>query len=550
MRRLRFLSILVLLMVALSSKMGTAITAQDDNLVENKVIFSIPIGSGLDDIGYEGLGKEEVLAWGPTALDIGEDGSFYIVDGANHRVQHYHPSGSLLSSIAFDSTIVGVSDIEATEDALFVLDVAAMKPVVHRLAMDGTLVQSYYIPKILEGEVLWENVNGIRIGIQGEVYIEHGLETLQLTAPTGDRLADPHNTVGFQDSEGKRYEIRLADWAEDPRTGEILVYGLAGGNPQQIKVQVSHTLGGLRYLQSYVEGFFVLVEEIFYDGTIHVDQTIRHYDSNGNLVGIARTPLNDFYVPVENGIVVGPDGDVYALVTKRDWVEVQRLTFIPLPEPIFPDREPVVAPMSAPTDPGNPTSTLGCRSRSTMMQVCANYHDNYRWLSSTNTDGACIYRAKPRYIGGQGYYSSVPYDAGGWDTVSNYNSRMAAGDQAGDISWDEDPNTPGNQNCCATCSRGVDCSGFVTHVWGEIQKLYTSTIPEYSYQLSSVNDLIIGDVLNKPSDHVAVFVSVCSGGAQVYHSTTYNSYDRVINRCHVWSYFNGYSPRRYNNVCP
>ena len=425
-----------------------------------------------------------------------------------------------------------------------------MRPAVHRLAMDGTLVQSYVIPKVLEGEVLWENVNGIRVGPQGQVYIEHGLETLQLTARTGRRLANPRNMVGFQDSSGRRYEVRLADWAVDPHTGEVLVYSLAGSNPKQIKVWVAHTLGGLRYLESYDGGFFVVVEEIFYDGTIHVDQTVRNYDDNGNLLGIARIPLSEFYVPVENGIAVGPDGNVYALVPKRERVEIQRLTFRRALEPIFPDKEPVIMPMSASNDMENPISTLNCRSRSTMMAVCSDYHNNYRWLSVTNTVGACIYRAKPRYIGGEGYYSSIPYDAGGWDTVSNFNARMVAGDQAGDISWDEDPNTPGNQNCCAECSRGVDCSGFVTRVWGETQKLYTWTIHDYSTQLGSLNDLLIGDVLNKPGIHVAVFVSACSGGATVYHSTTYSGYDRVITTCHEWSYFNGYSPRRYNKTCP
>jgi hypothetical protein len=114
--------------------------------------------------------------------------------------------------------------------------------------------------------------------------------------------------------------------------------------------------------------------------------------------------------------------------------------------------------------------------------------------------------------------------------------------QAGDISF--------NDGGTASCSRGVDCSGFVTRVWGESQKLYTWTIPNYSTLLGGLGDLWFGDVLNKPYYHVALFDTTCSGGARVYHSTTYGSYDRVIRRCHYWSYFNGYDPRRYNNVCP
>jgi hypothetical protein len=268
-----------------------------------------------------------------------------------------------LSSISFSDQVISVTDIEVEGDNLLVLDTAAMRLAVHRLTMDGTLVQSYPIPK-----TLWEGVNGIHIGPRGEVYVViEGAHPFQLTDQTGAPLTTLRSTAGFEDAEGRTYSTRGADWSVDPHTGGFLVHGRSG-DVQRITIQVPHTLGGLRYLQTGRHGsFFIVVEELFYDGTIHVDQTVHRYDSEGNLLGVARIPLNDFYVPVENGIAVGLDGNIYALVPKQDRVEIQRLTFGPKLKPIYPSEEPVVTDTSAST--GTRTLTRGCRSRTTMFNV-------------------------------------------------------------------------------------------------------------------------------------------------------------------------------------
>lgn len=49
---------------------------------------------------------------------------------------------------------------------------------------------------------------------------------------------------------------------------------------------------------------------------------------------------------------------------------------------------------------------------------------------------------------------------------------------------------------------GVDCSGFVSRCWGTSSKYGTSTIPNISTALSSLNDLRRGDCLNYAGHHV------------------------------------------------
>nr|HID14966.1 hypothetical protein [Anaerolineae bacterium] len=373
MRKVKFVSMFVLLAVLVSASPSATITAQDDIVVENEVVFSIPIGSGPGDIGYEGLNRE-MLPWGPTALAVGEDGTFYVVDGANNRIQRYDATGSPLPSISFSDEVIGVTDIEVEGNGLLVLDAAAMKPAVHRLTMDGTLVQFYPIPKTLEGEEIWERMSGIHIGLGREVYValENGHAALQLTDQKGASLTTPRITAGFQDAGDRTYKVQNADWSVEPHTGEVLISDRSG-DVQHIAIQVPHILGGLRYLQTDRDGgFFIVVEELFYDGTIHVDQTVHRYGSEGNLLGMARIPLSDFYVPLENGSAVGPDGNVYTLVPKQDRVEIQRLMFKPRLESIFPSQEPVVTDTSS----SSRVEALGsyCRHRWEMAIEAYDYY--------------------------------------------------------------------------------------------------------------------------------------------------------------------------------
>jgi hypothetical protein len=144
-------------------------------------------------------------------------------------------------------------------------------------------------------------------------------------------------------------------------------------------------------------------------------------------------------------------------------------------------------------------------------------------------------------MGGAGTYSSVPYDWGGGDTISEYNTFMSPGTkQAGDI----------NTSAAEDCSKGVDCSGFASRgVWGASKK-GSCEIEDISTALGSVSLLQSGDIMNKCLVHTVVFEAFSSPDGMIgYESTKYNSYDRVVRIYSAWSRFDGYNPRKYNNVC-
>jgi hypothetical protein len=314
---------------------------------------------------------------------------------------------------------------------------------------------------------------------------------------------------------------------------------------RSIGVAVTNSLGGLRLLGVNPDGsFYVIAEEVVLSETIQVDQTVRHYDATGKLLGLARVPLAEQYTYVEHGLVVGPDGAVYVLITWPDRVEVQRLRFSKELKPILPTAS---AETSAQNGEAKAVAPLqGCRSRDSMMSVASEYVNNWKYLNSSNTDGACSGRCKPRYITvPNAYYASVAYDWGGWDTVSAYNSFMHPNSyQAGDA-----PRT----GCAATvegCSKGTDCSGFVSRCWGLSSKQSTCTLRDISGQLTSILVLLPGDIVDKCGVHVVLFASYSGNGLYAYESTTLSAYDRVVYTYSPYSRFSGYEPRRYYNVCP
>jgi hypothetical protein len=314
---------------------------------------------------------------------------------------------------------------------------------------------------------------------------------------------------------------------------------MAGNN--RVEVGVTHRLGGLRLLSVNADDdFYIVVDEVATaDSRVQVDQTVRHYDPAGELLGLARVPLAEQHTYVAHGLAVSPDGGVYALITRPDRVEVQRLRFSRELRPILPAAS--VEDKSLQSNEYHGAAVLSCVTRDSMISTALGYINNVKYLSLANTDGACAGRGKPRYISGAGDYPSVSYDWGGWDTVSQFNGDMDPNTlQAGDV----------GTGTVESCSRGDDCSGFVTVVWQLTTKYSTRMIPSVSKKLRSTSALLPGDVMNDAGSHVVLFSSFGSNGIYDYESTTYNGNDRVIYMFSTWARLKGYTPLRYSNVCP
>jgi hypothetical protein len=530
MRRLTVISIFVLavLLSGFLSGLPFMIVApvNAQGVLSFEVVFTVGVGD--QGIHYEGAGKPETLVWGPAALAIGPDGSFWIADTPGNRLLHYTAKGLKVGTIDLTDMVVAASDLKITTSNILVLDTAAMSPKVVRLALDGTLLASYAIPSDHD---LGHGLSGIAVGDQGEILLERadGAFVSQLVDASGKVALAPLDSYIHH---GRAYAARPADLnSSDKVRGHITV------GTTTIQVEVPHTLGGLRILGvNSDESLYVIVDELETAKTLQVDETVRHYDVKGQLLGMSRIPIAEQYTYVAHALVVGPDSAVYAALTRADHVEIVRLKFSQQLEPILPP-----APTVQNTQQG--AAPQSCVYRDTMIYNAWFYLSNSKYLSSTNTDGACSGRGKPHYLGGAGTYSSVPYDWGGADTVAGFNGYMYPSTyQAGDI------DTAASENC----SRGVDCSGYVQQIWqlAYPPKYSTCTLPNVSTLLASTNNLVRGDIMNRCGVHTALFSDFQPNGMDSYEATTYSNYDRVVYMFSNWSRFSGYEPRKFNNVCP
>ncbi|MFZ6030377.1 MAG: hypothetical protein ACOYYS_21930 [Chloroflexota bacterium] len=398
--------------------------------VTHEVVFSIPVGD--KGIHYASDGPD-MLIWGPPAITVAPDGTFWIADTADNHLLHFNSEGVLLDKIAVGDFAVGVGDIEVTSKAIWVLDMASIPPKVVQLSLKGKVLGHYDLPKGLYPE---DGLSGIAIGSDGSVLIEQGdgVNITRFVDPSGGREQESLEGYLLQDKVYSAYPAELV--SDDPSRRYI-----QAGN-KRIGVEFATDLGGLIILNVNSDGsFWVVAEEVVFNPAVQVDEKVYRYDASGNLVGMARIPLAEMYTSVAHGIVVGPDDNVYILVTKPDRAEVQRLIFSARLSPILipsTSREDVAQSYA------ESATQLTCRTRTSMISVAAGYRNNSTYLNSYHINdpyGQCPSRTKPRYLTTAKNYSSVPYAWGIADTVAQFNSFMNGGNNAKFAGDYTDPNS-------------------------------------------------------------------------------------------------------------
>jgi MYXO-CTERM domain-containing protein len=134
-----------------------------------------------------------------------------------------------------------------------------------------------------------------------------------------------------------------------------------------------------------------------------------------------------------------------------------------------------------------------------------------------------------------GDHMGVSYDWGGWASLFDFDQKLGEGYGAGspafgDVYW---------------CTVGVDCSGFVSRAWQTNQKYATISIPDISSSVS-VGNLLVGDVFNKTSYHVAMYIyTLANGEPYMYEAVGYNTH---VNATGGWSYVSEFATRRYDSI--
>jgi hypothetical protein len=497
-------------------------------VADTTVLFALPVGP--DGVTFEG-GGQEVERWGPQAIAVSPSGDIWIADSVARRLLEYSTTGERQAVIDLSAAVHTIDDLAVRADELVVLDSSGIQPLVLRIdARDSAILDSTVIPDEL----------GISAGLSGVAYAPSGEVLLEYAG--GNRtaaLADRgHGRAAIGDGQQTGAGRFSVDPRPNPDVRSAAWFTLPSG--QRAEVRTQYELSGIYFIAERADGTAILVDEVSQNATgqIKVDRTVRRYDRSGRVVAVGRLPLPDVTTYVGTQVAQLPSGDLIALVTTATGANVVRIETRGSLKSILPDGRLTSA--IAGDEPG--VSVASCRDRRVMDNVLFTYLTNSTSLTTANITGSCTNRTKPRYLGGAGTYPSVSYDWAGWDLPATFNAKMdETGYRAGDIS-----DVPG----AASCSRGTDCSGLVSRVWGLANQHYTSNLANVSHSVARSN-MISYDVYNKANSHVVIWhTRDAQSGENVSESTVTNSYDRVIGpKWWAASRFDGYAALQYDNAC-
>jgi hypothetical protein len=104
----------------------------------------------------------------------------------------------------------------------------------------------------------------------------------------------------------------------------------------------------------------------------------------------------------------------------------------------------------------------------------------------------------------------VPYAWGVYDSPEDFARKVEEGRRAGHV-----PKSRASKRSAETA--GIDCSGLLSKSWQLSRTYSTGQLPEITKRLSSFDELLPGDAIDKPNAHVMVFVSFVTADKKRVH---------------------------------
>jgi hypothetical protein len=288
---------------------------------------AITVPAGPDGITYHHSRGEDDPPAGPNALAIAGNGDVWIADTLGHRLLRYSAEGQALGIVDLPPGAAPI-DVASRGGEIVVLEVEADagRQAVVRLLPDGTVVQRHPIPRDHHVD---RGLTGIDVDDRGAVLLVlEGARLVQLVSPSGQ--TEVRDVAGWR-RHGVTYRFELGELGSN-------IAAIVAGD-ERIEVTTRHFLTALRFLgKGDPDTFFVAVDEVLFDDAIQADVVVREYADDGTPLTSVRFPLAEQYTTVDHPLAVGPDGVVYALLTRPDSAVV-----VPLrggaspPQPILPE---------------------------------------------------------------------------------------------------------------------------------------------------------------------------------------------------------------------
>ncbi len=144
----------------------------------------------------------------------------------------------------------------------------------------------------------------------------------------------------------------------------------------------------------------------------------------------------------------------------------------------------------------------------------------------------------------------VPYQWGGFCTISEFDAGLRAGKAAGDVYTSEKRRLL--DDAVSTDAVGIDCSGFISRCWKLPRSYSTRELAGLCVELKSWDELQPGDILNTFNAHCLLFAGWDDAGKTrliAYETGCPPNWKVVTNTIgRDWLRSLGYKPFRYKNM--
>ena len=156
-------------------------------------------------------------------------------------------------------------------------------------------------------------------------------------------------------------------------------------------------------------------------------------------------------------------------------------------------------------------------------------------MTSDNVYASCSSGYSSSYSAGT--YFGLPYDWGGHNTPEDFDDALLDGDGAGSHSW----------HGVLSCTVGLDCSGFISRTWETGTKYGTATLYQVTSEIS-LSSLERGDAVNKSGSHVVLWTYETAAGNPIFYEAAGSAERTRVNTGAGWSYLDGYTAIRYDDI--
>ncbi len=516
-----------------------------DGSLRGERITGIVVGEG--GLTYEGTEGLERDSFGPSAYVVDERDFNWIADGPASKILVVDDDGQIVDTYQLDGLVQRLEDMVVTSTHVYVLDTGLAAPKISRIGrhdVEETPWESFDLPADIED---LRRVTGLQSDSDGTVLLEMALgsEVREVFDSSGafveDGVATRHHRVG-------EHQIELVGYSGEPEddesTGAVLVDGT-----EVATIKTAGMLGGFSFLAATTDntGFWLRVQDVtVVEQALHVRDFAYRVGIAGDILEVVEMPIADEVVYTHNRLAFDSSGAIRSLSTQPAEVVLayptrsDKTTAATLPAGATKHLETTVVGQARQT-PGltsqtDATGATQCRPGWAIMWHAYSYANYTATYGPQHLDASCAGRTRPVHATGSTVKGAI-YRYAGYQTLDAYDHAVQSGKVIGDVK---------QADGVAACANGVDCSGFVSQVWGSSYKT-----THYMHQITNVIDraqLIPGDALHKIGHVRLVEKNLGSDGVLVVESTTGN-YDRVIARWMSWGANSQYKARRYHGHC-